>query len=195
MRQFVVVGHDAPLDPDFALDDLAGGAGRLDLLCRCVSAGLFRSHGIRDARVHLVHRDELAVTFDGATLRHAHPDERNLAARIRDALDAKDEAIGHQPATPSPGVELRTRGLAATLDDLDGTLVELHEDGDPLVDLDPPEDAVFVLSDHRDFTAGERETLADRGARSVRIGPEAVHADHAVAVAHNYLDTAGYTRY
>ncbi|PSP87349.1 tRNA (pseudouridine(54)-N(1))-methyltransferase TrmY, partial [Halobacteriales archaeon QH_8_68_33] len=34
MRQFIVVGHDAPTTPEFPLDDLAGGAGRLDVLCR-----------------------------------------------------------------------------------------------------------------------------------------------------------------
>jgi tRNA (pseudouridine54-N1)-methyltransferase len=47
MRQFVVVGHDAPTTDDFSLDDLPG-AGRLDVLCRCITAALLLSHGIRD---------------------------------------------------------------------------------------------------------------------------------------------------
>ena len=198
MRQFVVVGHDVPTDPDaVSLSDLPG-AGRLDLLCRCVATGVFLSHGIREGtRVHLVCADELTVTFDAASLRHLHPDERNVAARIRDALDAREDAIGHMPADVSPGVELRRMGLSATLDRVndEGTLVHLHEDGDPLVDAEPPSDPVFVLSDHNDFTDAESSLLADAADRRVRIGPKRVHADHTVSVVHNWLDTDGYASY
>lgn len=203
MRQFVVIAHDVPTDPDaVSLSDIPG-AGRLDLLCRCVSAGVFLSHGIREeVRVHLVVADAFTITFDADTLRHLHPDERNVAARIRDALDAKDDAIGHMPADVSPGVELRRMGLDATLDRvLDGaratdpTLVHLHEDGDPLVDAAPPSDPVFVLSDHNDFAPAERDALADRAERRVRVGPKRLHADHTVSVVHNWLDTDGYTDY
>ena len=206
MRQFVVIGHDVPADPDaISLSDLPG-AGRLDLLCRCVSAGVFLSHGIReDVRVHLVAADEFTVSFDADTLRHLHPDERNVGARIRDALDAQDDAIGHMPAAVSPGVDLRRMGLDATLDRLldgggggasaDPTLVQLHEDVDPLVDAAPPTDPVFVLSDHNDFTDAERDLLAERADRRVRVGPKRLHADHTVTVVHNWLDTDGYASY
>ena len=204
MRQFVVIGRDVPTDPDaISLSDIPG-AGRLDLCCRCVSAGVFLSHGIRESvRVHLAVADEFTVTFDADTVRHLHPDERNVAARVRDALDAREDAIGHMPAEVSPGVELRRMGLDATLDRIvgadgrgpDGTLVQLHEDGDPLVDAEPPEDPVFVLSDHHDFADPEEAVIADRAERRLRVGPELLHADHAITVVHNWLDTDGYTAY
>ncbi|MFB6121109.1 MAG: tRNA (pseudouridine(54)-N(1))-methyltransferase TrmY [Halobacteriaceae archaeon] len=195
MRQFVVVGHEAPVVPDFSLDNLAGGAGRLDLLCRCVGAGLFLSHGIRDdARVHLVLQDARTVTFDGADLRNARPDERTLAGLVRSALDAAEDAVGHRAVESSPGVTVSKRGLKPTLEDVARrrTVVHLHEDGDPLPATDPPADPVFVLSDHRDFTDDEMALLDDAGDRRVSLGPKAIHADHATAVAHNYLDTDGY---
>ncbi|QLG61322.1 tRNA (pseudouridine(54)-N(1))-methyltransferase TrmY [Halorarum salinum] len=196
MRQFVVCGHEAPTTPDFPLEDLPGAAGRLDLLARCVNAGLFLSHGIReDSRVHLVLRDEYVVRFDGATARGLHPDERSTAARVRQALEVREEAIGHMPAEVAPGVELYRMGLAETLDALAGTLVQLHEDGEPAAEHDPPADPIFVLSDHSDFTDAEAESLADRVDARLRVGPEAIHADHAIAVTHNYLDTDGYTSY
>ena len=209
MRQFVVIGHDVPTEPEaISLADIPG-AGRLDLFCRCVASGVFLSHGIRDdVAVHLVCADELTVTFDAASLRHLHPDERNVAARIRDALAAKPDAIGHMPADVSPGVELRRMGLEATLDRLigggasrggagsaDPTLVQLHEDGDPLVDAAPPDDPVFVLSDHSDFADDEETVLAERADRRVRVGPKRLHADHTVSVVHNWLDTDGYASY
>ena len=195
MRRFVVVGHEAPLDAEFSLDDLPG-TGRLDVLCRCVTSALLTSHGIReDATVSLVLGGSYTVRFDGSEVRRLNPDERSTGARIRDALAARDGAIGAMEAEPSPGVYVGRRGFGATLDRLDGTVVELHEDGDPVVDADPPDDAVFVLSDHRDFTDEEAELLAERADERVTLGPERLHADQAITVAHNWLDTEGFTRY
>jgi len=196
MRQFVVVGHDAPTTPDFALDDLAGGAGRLDVLCRCVNSAFFLSHDIREAvRVHLVLGEAYTVRFEGADLRRLNPDERSTAALIRTALEHREEAVGHQSVESTPGVSISRRDFGATLADAEGTVVQLHEDGDPVVDAPVPEDPVFVLSDHRDFTTAEAELLAEAADRRVRLGPERLHADHAITVAHNYLDTDGFARY
>ena len=102
-------------------------------------------------------------------------------------------------ATPSPGVYVGSGDLERAVDEAGerDELLVLHEDGKPLVDLsdDPPGDVTVVLSDHRDFTGDEAETLRDAGARRVSVGPRALHADHAVTVAHNYLDTEGFRRY
>lgn len=197
MRQFVVVGHDAPTDADFSLEDLPG-AGRLDLLARCVTAALLVSHGVRDdSRVHLVLADEFTLTVDGATVRRLNPDERSTAALVRQALEQREDAIGHQPVETTPGVELRRRGLEPTLDDVcrAATPVLLHGDGDPVADVEPPSDPAFVLSDHHAFTDAERERVVDRGASAVSLGPRPLHADQAVVVAHNWLDTGGFETY
>jgi tRNA (pseudouridine54-N1)-methyltransferase len=198
MRQFVVTGHDAPTTPDFSLDDLPGGAGRLDVLCRCVTSALFLSHAVREAvRVHLVLADSFTIAFDGREVRRLNPDERSTAARIRGALAERAEAIGHVPVETSPGVSIRRVGFEGTLRDVasESTVVELHEAGTPVVDRRPPDDPAFVLSDHHDFTDDEAALLADVADARVRLGPHALHADHAITVAHNYLDTDGYTEY
>ncbi len=198
MRQFLILGHDAPTDDDFSLDDVAGGAGRLDVLCRCVNSAFFLSHGLRDdVRVHLVLDDAYTVRFEGSDLRHLNPDERSTAARIRDALSQREEAVGHMPAETSPGVSLYRMGFEETFEAAagDAAVVHLHEDGDPVVDVEPPADPLFVLSDHNDFTESEAAVLRDAADRRVRLGPERLHADHAITVAHNYLDTDGYEAY
>ncbi|WP_265110220.1 tRNA (pseudouridine(54)-N(1))-methyltransferase TrmY [Halosolutus halophilus] len=195
MRQFVLIAHEVPTEPDFSLDDLAGGAGRLDALCRSITASFVTSHGIReDVRTHLVVQDELTISFDGSELRRLNPDERSTAALVRTALEHRDEAIGALPAEPSPGIEVYRRGLEATLDALtdDGTIVQLHEEGDAIGDVDDLADPIFVLSDHRDFTAAEDAAVAERVDRQVRLGPELLHADQAITIAHHYLDTSGY---
>ncbi|WP_121820574.1 tRNA (pseudouridine(54)-N(1))-methyltransferase TrmY [Halostella salina] len=198
MRQFIVLGHDAPTTADFALDDITGGAGRLDVLCRCVNSAFFLSHDIREAvRVHLVLADEFTVTFDGADLRRLNPDERSTAALVRGALEQREEAIGHMPVETSPGVSLTRRGFEPVLSEVasESAVVQLHENGDPVVDVEPPADAAFVLSDHHDFADDEADLLADAADHRVRLGPERLHADHAITVAHNYLDTGGFAEY
>ena len=198
MRQFVVVAHDAPTDPDFSLSALGSDAGRMDLLARCLNAGLLASHGIReDARVHLVLDDAYTVSVDGATVRNLHPDERSIAALVKNALESREDAIGHQPAEPSPGIEVYRMGLEATLDRLarDGTVVALHEDGEPANEREPPAHPVFVLSDHRDFTDEEAATIADAADVRLRLGPTVLHADHSITVAHHYCDTDGYSEF
>jgi len=197
MRQFIVVGHDAPTTADFSLDDLPG-AGRLDLLARCVTSSLLLSHGIReDVRTHLVLGDEFTVSFDGSTLQGLNPDERSTAALVRNALDEREEAVGRMAVEPSPGVSLTRVGLAETLASVadDGSLCLLHEAGTPANEVDPSSDPVLLLSDHRDFTDEELSLAAGSVEQRVRLGPERLHADQAITVAHNWLDTDGYRSY
>jgi len=196
MRQFVVVGHEAPTSPEFSLDDLPG-AGRLDVLCRCVTAAFLLSHGIRDAvRAHLVLGDEFTVHFDGSRLQRLNPDERSTAALVRTALDGREDAIGHLAVETSPGVSLSRRDFEGVLDATGegGTVVQLHEDGRPVAEVDPPTDPVFVLSDHREFTASEQSAIEAVASERISLGPERLHADQAITVAHNWLDTEGFSR-
>jgi tRNA (pseudouridine54-N1)-methyltransferase len=98
---------------------------------------------------------------------------------------------------PSPGVSLTRVGLDGTLDAVadDGAVCLLHEEGTPAAELDPPTDPVFVLSDHRNFAEGELSLLDDHADNRVTLGPERLHADQAITVAHNWLDTEGFSDY
>lgn len=195
-RTFVLLAHEVPTDPDFSLDDLPGGAGRLDLLARAVGSTLLVSHGIReDVTTHLVIRDRYVVRFEGADLRGLHPDERSTAARIRAALETAQGVVGAAEIRHAPGVHVGKGDLESVLAATGGPVVQLVEDGRPAAEEAPPADPVFVLSDHREFTDEEADLLASAGAERVRLGPVAVHADDAVAVAHNWLDTRGYRDY
>jgi len=197
MRQFLVVGHEAPTTPEFSLDDLTG-AGRLDALCRCVTAAFLLSHDIRtDVRVRVVLADEFTLRFEGEELRRLNPDERSTAALFRTALEQREEAIGHVPVETSPGVYLTRRDTAAAVETAaaEGKLVQLHEDGSPASECVPPDDAVFVLSDHRDFTDPEVALLDEHADQRIRLGPKRLHGNQAITVAHNWLDTDGWTTF
>ncbi len=198
MRQFIIIGHEVPTTPDFSLADTAGGAGRLDVLCRCVTGAFFLSHSIRsDVRCRVVLSDSYTIRFEGSELRGLHPDERSTAARIRATLEQRDHAIGQMETNPSPGVYLSRVGVETTLTNAaeEGTVIQLHEDGQPVGTSDLPSDPVFVLSDHRDFTETETKLLSEVATQRLRLGPRRLHADQAITVAHHCLDTNGYTQF
>jgi tRNA (pseudouridine54-N1)-methyltransferase len=198
VRRFVLVGHDAPTTPEFPLDGLPSEAGRLDLLARSLVAGLLVSHDIRDdVEVILLLGDAVAVRFDGADLQGLNPDERSAAALVRTALETAEHAVGPLEQDVRPGVTVSKRDFEAVIDDVAGagTLLQLHEDGTPAAERTPPDHPTFVLSDHRDFTDEEQAALDAAGAEPVSLGPRPIHADQAVAVANNWLDTDGFRRY
>lgn len=197
MRQFVIVGHDVPTTPDFALDNLPG-AGRLDVLCRAVTASVLLSHGIReDVRTWVVLADEYTVRFEGSELRRLNPDERSTGALFKTALEERQEAVGHVPVETTPGVYLSRRDLDATLDRAaeDGTIIQLHGGGEAIAETEPPESPVFVLSDHHDFPDSEESLLDEYAEVTVSLGPRRLHGNQAITIAHNFLDTAGYSDY
>lgn len=196
MRRFIVIGHDAPIDPEFSLSDLPGTAGRLDVLCRCVTAGLLRSHGIRPGtEVTTIHQDQLAIRFQGSDVRHLNPDERSTAARFRTALEDASDVVGAIEVESAPGIFVARRTFDDVLGSIPEPIVQLHAEGTPITELPPTDEYAFVLSDHHSFTAAEAQSLAAVVDHRVSLGPEALHADQAITVAHNYLDTAGYRSY
>jgi len=193
-RTVVALAHEVPTDPDaVSLSDLPA-AGRLDLLARVVGSALLLSHGVReDTAVPVVAGAENEVRIDGAAVRGLHPDERSTAAQLRAALDTAGELVGRRPVEHGPGIEVRRADLGAALDDAGGTVVWLQEDGDPAAATAPPDEPTLVVSDHREFTDAEADLLAERADRRVSLGPRAVHADDAVAVAHGWVDTGGWS--
>jgi tRNA (pseudouridine54-N1)-methyltransferase len=198
MRNFIVVGHKATTTPNFSLEDIPGTSGRLDILCRAVTAAFVISHGIRkDVCVHLVllgGEIPKTVRLVGETLRHLNPDERTTAALLKKALAV--------PATPewamsTSGIFVRTGGLAEVLADLlDVKLIYLREDGADIRGLDAlgeasslSGEAAFILGDHTGMTPEEEALLEQAGAKVVSLGTTSLHADHCIVLINWFLDT------
>ena len=191
MRAFIVLGHRAPLTPDFSLNDLPGSAGRLDILCRCVTAAFCLSHVIRrDVAVYLVLKDQIIVRLDGSRLKHLNPDERSTAALIQKALKASSESKGREREIESkPGIFVAGGGLSDVLKRVQKAglaIYMLHERGAPIRQAQISSDAAFVLSDHLEFLH-EEEALLERFPR-LSVGPLSLHADHCIVIVHNELD-------
>ena len=193
MRYFVITGHKAVSTGDFKLDDIAGGAGRLDILCRCVNSAFFLSHNLRkDVEIYLVLEggDDApkTVIFKGEDLRYLNPDERSTASLIRNAL-LKPVSEGEEVKS-SPGVYVTRLSFPEVLRRLSerGSFVYLKEDGTDCREYEFPENPVFVLGDNHDQTKGEEAELRSYNPDRIRIGPLSLHADHCMIIVHNEAD-------
>ena len=185
MRMFAVVGHLARTDGTFPLEDLPGSAGRMDLLCRCVRASLFLSHGLRrDAECRLLllgpPDPPRIVRFSGERVRSLSPDERSAGSLIRKALSLP---AGDLFRESSPGVDVRRGSLRDLLED--GPWAVLDEQGSDLRMAEHPGDR-FLLSDHLNFTTEEEDLLS--GLPRYSVGPLALHADDAITLVQNERD-------
>jgi len=200
MRRFVIVGHNVDPEGEFALNDLCGGAGRLDILLRCVSSAFFLSHGLRrDVEVFLHLPGQRApsatgtpergghktVRFCGRELRYLNPDERSTAALVRTALLKKLDGDKELPSTP--GIYVSRTDLDVLVNTLPGP-VWLAEDGEiwPAGGLSP--DSTFYLSDHHDFEPRERDILGLVGAPRISLGPASLHSNQCITVVHYLMD-------
>jgi tRNA (pseudouridine54-N1)-methyltransferase len=192
MRTFVILGHAAATTPNFTLNDLPGSAGRLDILCRCVTAAFCLSHGIRpDVAAYLILQDRVTIRFEGERLKRLNPDERSTGALIQRALEmlqkTSPDDTTERPSTP--GITVSRRGLASVLSAIRqraDQIIWLHEGGGDLRAKELSESVAFVLSDHMDFTLEEETLLADLDRLS--LGPKTLHVDHCITIVHNELD-------
>lgn len=209
-RRFLLVGHSQTTKPEFALNDLSGGAGRLDVLIRMVTSGFCLSHGVRkDTQVWAFvpgrepedpgdeEEGPLLVRFSGDSLRNLNPDERSTAALFKRAFSA-DTVAGGRFVEAHPGIEVARLGFKDALKAFanQGPLLLLDREGVDIreldaEDLEPADDNTgpgFVLSDHEDFTPEEKKALEKAAKRSVSVGPLWLHGHGAVTIVHDELD-------
>ncbi|HEY5596358.1 MAG TPA: tRNA (pseudouridine(54)-N(1))-methyltransferase TrmY [Candidatus Bipolaricaulota bacterium] len=190
MRAFIILGHRAPLTPQFTLNDLPGSAGRLDVLCRCVHGALFLSHDLRrDVEVFLVLQGQLTVRICGESVKRLNPDERSTAALIQKALEKIQRHEGADPVLSTPGITIARQGLSSLVDHMQARgfrLHVLHEGGTPFASTGLREPLAFVLSDHLDFSPADEQALAQLP--RVSLGQRVYPASHCIVVVNHALD-------
>ncbi len=188
-RRFIIIGHGATTSGDFSLNDLSGATGRLDVLLRCVNSALFLSHEMRrDTEILLVLLGPpKTIALKGADMKNLNPDERSTAALVKEALN---KPIFGSSVNAGPGISVSRATFKDILADAakDSRIIALKEDGADIrsAGLAPP--LTFFLSDNRDFSPEELESLRAAGASFISLGPKSLLASHCIVIAHNELD-------
>jgi tRNA (pseudouridine54-N1)-methyltransferase len=185
MTRFAVLGHLAHTAGDFSLNDMPGGAGRMDILCRCVNTALFLSHGMRrDVEVFLIllgpPNPPRTILFSGEKVRYLSPDERSAGSLIKKALNLP---AGDEFRESTPGVYIRRGGLRELFAEYPFVLLD---DSGTDVRIASSLPGNYLLSDHVNLTEEEIKETGELPVYSV--GPKALHADHAITVLLNEID-------
>ncbi len=193
MRGFLVVGNKAVTKP-FSLKDLAGSAGRMDILCRCVAQALFISHGIRkDSEIYLLLLGKpdppKALKILGSEVRYMAPDERNVGGLIRKALQMKAE---REWKRSTPGIYVARKDLKELLEELSAKydeIVYLREDGMDIREVACKlKNPLFVLGDHIGIKEEDEKIVLKFADRIVSLSPLSLQADQCIVIAHYELD-------
>lgn len=195
MRRFAILVHKVPIDGAFTLNDLAGGAGRMDEVARAVSTAFTVSNDLRrDTEVTLLFAAPNGgigrrVHVVGARLRYLNPDERSTAALLKNALTRAAEHLTEFES--SPGIVIGAADVRAELGRWvnEPGAVWLTETGGPLRTYawKPPE-FFAILSDPFDPTAEEAAVLSGAGLPRVSVGPRSLRTSQVIDVVHAELD-------
>lgn len=195
MRRFLLLAHRVPVRGLFTLNDLAGGAGRMDEVARVVSTAFTLSNDLRrDTEFSVLFAAEPVpfarkIDLVGARLKYLNPDERSTAALLKNALVRS--ATSSQSIESSPGL---TVGPADPLEELRRFLsrpeaVWLSEDGTPLERWEPANDDVAAcLSDPYDPDPAELELLRSSGVPRLSVSPRVLRSSQVIDVFHRALD-------
>lgn len=195
MRHLLLLAHRVPVRGTFTLNDLAGGAGRMDEVARVVSTAFTLSNDLRrdtDLTVLFVAEPPPAtrkIDLVGARLRYLNPDERSTAALMKNALVRSVAAPG--PVESSPGLTVGPVEPLAFLAEFLARpgAIWLAEDGAPIGSWRPAgEDVRAVLSDPYDPTPAEREVLEASGVPRLSVSPRVLRSSQVVDVLHRELD-------
>ena len=163
---------------------MCGGAGRLDVLVRCVTASLWKSHGIRrNTDVWLLLKGPpnapITVHFSGQKIRYLNPDERSTAALIRNGLIKYKN--NKEAMETSPGITMERIDLSDILERLPNPIL-LNENGtDELCSA-----KTFILGDDKDPTDDEMKTL--QNLPQACLGKESLLSSACITLIHHRLD-------
>lgn len=178
------------------LNDLAGAAGRFDVLVRATTAALLTSHGLRENVEVILHLGggpgpPRRLRLNGATLRGLHADERSAAGTLGKALLNPQPPRG-QWREVSPGMDESGGTLSDTLREWEGTNVFLLDaDAPPLeatLTAEPDlasTDLCFVLSDDQPL---EDTDLGGHDVDRCSLGARWLQGHAAVHIVHWLLD-------
>lgn len=193
-RRFLVLFHRARTAPDFKLEDLPSSGGRMDLVCRVISASFLISNGIRrDTELFLLlqgpPKPGLALRLRGGQLRNLFPDERSIAAWLQRILAMP--VVQGQWLPAGDGAAVARFSLSELLAAVGGTPILALEEGGAQRDVgNAGPEALFVLGDDQGLTAEELQILRKSDVDLASLGPRSLHSDHCIVLVHAALDKA-----
>lgn len=189
MRRFLLIGSRAQKQGKLNLNDLAGAAGRLDVLIRGLMAGLLTSHGIREnVEVFLALNGgpgpQRILKFSGSEIKGLHANARSVAGIIGEVIS--------EPMPPKGRWVERRNGVydsTGTVEDLmasfDHSWVQLDAEGTPLWEYIKSQKEIDSIG----FILGDDRVLDEKYAMPISLGSEWLQGSACISICHFILDT------
>lgn len=137
MRRFAIIGHRAMSQGKLPLNDMAGGAGRMDVLVRALMASLMTSHGFRNDTEVMLHLQggpgpNRRIRIDGGAVKGIHAEERSVAGQIAKVLRETSPPKGRW-IERSKGIWDSRGDILDTIEDWsESTIIALDANGERL---------------------------------------------------------------
>ena len=189
LRRFVIVGTRAMAKGNLPLNDMAGGAGRMDVLVRALMASTLTSHGIRkDVEFTMIllggPGPARRIKFVSNELKGIHAEERAVAGKIAAVIKDPIPPRGHW-VERSPGIYDGGGDLDMTLDDWNCPIIKLEADSPNLYSGQLPSD--FSI-DEIGFILGDDKNLECERGIPRSLGESWLQGHTCIAIIHFLLD-------
>ena len=180
-REFIIFSRSGKTSPDFNnLHD----AGRLDIAHECTVASLFLSHGLRRNVVfHTIlngpPNPPLHIKIDGAKLYNVRTDVDTWQSIFKKVISCK----------PHPGIATSKTSFEALLKTKAETshIYVLEEGGKDILNVELPENCVFVLGDHVGLPK-KAEVFALRYGEKISLGKQPYLAASCITILNFLMD-------
>ena len=195
MLEFVIRARKAPTSPDQFLG-AAGQEAHVEYLGQILVNGLFISQNHRDdIRLTFVFEASAdfsrIISFDGASLGTlADQTELGFKNLFANALKSAGGAQKGESFQVLPGLKVTADSFESLIKkyQTDRMIYLLDRKGADIREIDLPEDAVFILTDHIPMPPKQAKSLVNRGAKAVSLGPKMLHASQCVVLIQNEYD-------
>lgn len=187
MRSFLLYSRKGRTDGKFNVENLIE-AGRLDLVCRCITSALWTSHKARDNTKFFVNlngptRAPVTICFNGSKLIKVYVDEKTNARWIQKLLSLK---FGKDWMNVE-GTDISRKSFQDVIKETDQNIYVLHERGTPINEVKFKENPMIVLGDQVGLPEKE-EKFALRYGEKISLGKNVYLASSCISIINWVLD-------
>jgi len=190
MRSFVLYSRKGRTDNRFRVENLID-AGRMDLVCRCITSALWLSHKARDDTKLFVNlngptKPPVTICFDGSKLIKVYVDEKANANWIKKLLSLKFGKEWMQVE----GTKISKKSFQDIIKEAEGKIYVLHERGTPIRDVKLGKNPIFVMGDQIGLPEKE-EKFALRYGEKISLGKNVYLVSNCISILNWICDDRG----
>ena len=195
MREFILRALKSKTSP-FDVNDLAN-AGRMDIVCDCISTALFTASNVRtDTILHVILEGPSyppkLVSFYGSELKGFDYDQKSIAEKINFALKQSINLKLNEEIDLKNGIKVSKKSFEALVKEKSKTsqLIYLNHKGQDIRIFEFQDNVTFIFGDYIGMPKKTESLLERIGAKKIKLGPKMLFASQCITIVHNELDRA-----